>query len=202
MSLAKLFVRHWKVPRITPRNPDVVVAICYGVLPDRLADGTEATLEEAIWLARRFGDAKIAFGNATICFPGSEDVERREKMRLIERRDISAERIIDMPIVNSVTEATRLRDVFEKLGLEPREITIVAAEAHSRSVMYIFRRVFPGVRLSLVHVPFETEYQPDHTVTLQTRPWLWIAANIARHLALVTLGLERVGRVTHHTEVR
>lgn len=203
MSLAKLFVWLWKARPVPPQNPDVIVPICYGTLPERLAEGTEATLNQAIVLAQKYPQAMIAFGNAAICFPGSEVVESREKRRLLSEAGIPLERLVEAPaIYNSVTEAREIKAELARNGIATQEIAIVAAEAHSRSVMYIYRRVFPHTLLSLVLVPFEVEYQKDHTVTLQTGPWYWIVANVLRQTALMFLGLDIVGGITHHTKVR
>lgn len=203
MSLARLFVRLWRVREVPPHDPDVIIAICYGVLPDRLADGTLATLREAIRLADIFPRAVIAFGNAAICFDKSEIAEHKFKMAIIETEHFPQMRLVVAPrIYNTVTEAKEIKKELERSGIRAREIAIVAAEAHSRAVMYIYRRIFPDTRMALVYIPFETEYQPDHTVTLQTGPWFWIVANILRQIALRVLGLERVGKVTHYTRIR
>jgi len=203
VSLAQCFVSLWKAREIPPVDPDVIIAICYGVLPNQLADGTLATLEKAIMLAGEFPRSVIAFGNAAICFPGSEHVEHREKIEILAQSGFPFQRVVEaFAIYNTVTEARAIKKELESAKVPTREITIIAGEAHSRSVMYIYRKVFPDTKLSLVHVPFKKEHQPNHTVTLQTGPWLWIAANIARQLALWVLGLERVGAITHHTKIR
>lgn len=201
-TLARGFVRFWKAREIPPHDPDAIVAICYGTLQDRLADGTMATLDMAIVQLRKYPNAQLVAGNADICFPGSDAFENREKRRILAGAGIAPDRILTHVINNTVTEGLGTNAALANADIACREVLIIAAEAHSRSVMYIFRRTLPAARLSLMLVPFRVEYQPDHTVTLQTGPWYWIAANVARQIALWTLGLTRVGRVRHHTRIR
>lgn len=204
MRLAKLFVWFWKKREIRPKNPDVIVSITYGVLLDRLTNCTEANTRKAAEIAQRFPNALIAFANASNCFSGSEHVEHEKKVALLKELGVDTAKVIESPIAiyNTVTEAWAIRDALREAEVQPMEITIVTEESHSRSAMYIWKTVFPNARFSLVHVPFEYAYQPDHPITFQTRPWLWILANILRHTALRVFGVKLVGKIVHHAKVR
>lgn len=204
MSLAQRFVWFWKKAEIAPRNPDVIVSITYGTLPDRLANATVANMRTAVELANRFPRAQIAFANAGNCFPGSEHVERVKKAELLKKLGMKPVRYLEAsePIYSTVTECGVIRDALVKARVRPREITLVVEESHSRGAMYIWQHEFPDVRFSLVHIPFEYAYQPDHPISLQTGPWMWILANVLRQTALRTLGVDVIMKVVHHAKVR
>ncbi len=155
-------------------------------------------------IARRFPRAVIAFANAGNCFPGSEHVEHTKKAELLKAICVDPARYIEASetIYNTVTECRAIRDALSNAGIRPREMTIVTEESHSRGAMYIWEHEFPGVKFSLVHVPFQYAYQPDHPITLQTGPWMWISANVLRQIALRTLGVDAIAKVVHHAKVR
>ncbi len=182
-----------------PQNPDVILVPSYGVVShERLADATELGLREAVGFARKFPNAMIAFATCSHYFLHSEHAELRLKQSLLAEIWFSPSRVIIplQAVQNTVTELQAIKASLVEKGIHPEEVLLISEPLHARSVEYIARRVYPGVKLSLALLT-TTACQSDAPFFVQRSEWLFLLANIAREAALRVFGLEWVGKISH-----
>jgi hypothetical protein len=162
-----------------------------------LEDGTIKTLQEAIRLKRHIPGALLAFANISFLFTGSEIVEKKLKEELLRKNSVLNYVSASPAGVNSITEA---RVIKESLPFRPDRILVIAGEMHSRSVRYIWRKVFPGTDIVIHTIPHRYEYRSGHGVWWQRHgPWVWLLANVLRQLLIRVRGLDAVAKMHHGT---
>ncbi len=182
-----------------PRSPQVIVPLGYGSCPGHLAEATMWGILEAISFAQKFPQSIIVFGNSSHCFQASEQFELDEKIALFKAARFSEHRYLSAgPIVNTVVELKAVQAALKQHGVEAGEILFICDVAHSRSVRWIAKGLFPGVRISIRYTPV-VPYQSDHVFPAQQSGWAWMLANLKRDVALRApfLGLEFVANYVH-----
>jgi len=191
------FERLWAV-RVAPSNPDVIVPLDYAHSKSGyISTMTRAGLVKATEALARYPEAVMVCGNSSHSYPGSEVKASLSKSRLLKEWTIPMDRVFDAGgIVNSVTEAFAIRTTLHKNGIAPKEILVITGPQHSRSALYIWQRVFPGVRISLQHF-VGPEWQPGHIFPSQRSGWVWARANVLRQVALRIMGLKWVAKRQH-----
>ncbi len=198
--LLRVFEWFWAKREILPYNPDVIVPLDYAMGQDRhISSMTVAGLYEAATYSVQFKDATVAYANSSHCFPGSEEVIAQEKWEYLSAIPWGyhpKETIDAGGIVNSVTEAFAVRDALEEKGIQPKEILVITGKQHSRSALYIWRKVFPLAEISLVYFR-GLEWHPTHMFPSQRGGWVWAKANILRQAALRIMGLKWVAKQQH-----
>lgn len=194
-----MFIELWRscdsTDTIKKSRVDLIVPICYGLSGyQRLSVATKLNLEMALEALRISPEAIIAFGNCSYIFPGSEKVESELKNELLKSVDRS--KILEVTITNSIDESEHILEVVRKAGVKPRCILIITGELHSRSVRYIWKRVFPEAQIIIACINYRNEVEIDHLIPIQRTISRWIFANIARQLLLRIFGFSI--RHLHH----
>ena len=104
---------------------------------------------------------------------------------------------IEVLLNNSVEEAKNISKAVKKV--EPKCILIVTGELHSRSVRFIWQKVFPNTKILISCINFENEVERDSILPIQRTAARWAFANVARQVLLRILGLERMKNLHHST---
>ncbi len=193
------FVRFWKIENnyweIREWPVDLVIPICYTTRRDRLTLATELNFQIALGYLKIFPEATLAFGNWPCGFQGAERVESELKYVLLPLLD--SIKFLEVSILNSVDEAEKIRKATKDAGIEPRRILIVTGELHSRSVRFIYERVFPQAKILITCIHYRNEVEPGHIVRVQRTLWKWIPANLVRHALLRTVGMSAIRNLRH-----
>jgi hypothetical protein len=189
-ALIKLYKSEDPLPAI--QTVDLIVSISYATLPIKLTTGTRECLKKAIEYQGQFPRAPIAFSNpAHSGFEGCAERERELKQKMLGNlRYMSCG-----DCLNSVTEA---QAICARVGLIPKRILIICGAGHSRSIRYIWERVFPHATILICCVPFSCEYGEEYPFKIERNGWIWFGATLARQILLMTLGLRRVGQMHHN----
>ena len=193
----------WQTPShpvfIYRQRYDIVVAISYSSRRDRLALGTEMVFRTAIRLFRKQGNTTLlAYGDAGNSFPKAELTEGAFKKILLRELNVDQNLAIEAGrIMNSVTEAMRIKESLVTAGKNPKNILVVCTMMHSRTVRYIWKKTFPDAWISIYCIDGFSDVEKGHQILLQRTRWVWFIANILRHAALRTFGLRLVGKVVH-----
>ena len=170
-------------------DPDVIAALCYGCLNDRLADSTETILRRAAEYARHFPQSRLTFSNATHCFPGCESRCSELKAAVLQEEGIAPDRVLEAePMANSLQEAEAIRRRLDQASVQPRRILVVTGQIHSRRARLVWRRTYPSSTVMLKTVEYLNECQPDHPVLLQRSYWKLFTMNVVHHAVLQVPG--------------
>jgi hypothetical protein len=168
-----------------------------------LTNGTKEALEKAIILARIYNCPILAMSHCSYPFTGAEDVEKRLRQDMVDQADRQVghkifSRVIHAdPMVSTVNEALNIGRALDALGIHPLTIIVVTGECHSRSALYIWKKVFPDAEVYLELIDFCYETQPDHPVHDQRSPWKWFVMNVLRQCALWVFPLRALAKVQH-----
>ncbi|MFA6551991.1 MAG: hypothetical protein WCT19_00645 [Candidatus Paceibacterota bacterium] len=177
---------------------DLVVPLGYGLtIDDELPDATKKTVLEAIRVAEKH-KARIVWASSNYFFPGCERVENEKKLALFGPEFSMSPILIGSGITNSVSEAREIKIACQKASLFPKDIVVVCDWPHARSTRLIWRKVFPESNILIRNV--EGHWDETHRATLQKSQERWLLACLLRHVALITLGHERVSRIQHPTD--
>ena len=178
-------------------NVDLVVPVSYTTTPSRLTRATEENLRLAMFLFERFSGALMAASNCSYPFAGAE-VRELDLKRLITLGDKPLPIIWAAPMRNSVEEAEAIKTALACCSKKcrPKRILVVTGEMHSRSARIIWQKVFPDAQIFIRCTPYRCEYQEDHCVEVQRSGWVWLGANLARHVLLRIFGL-RIRSLRH-----
>lgn len=203
-------VRLWELrPRFglvdSQRTPNIVVATSYCTTRNELTLASRRIQEVALAEARAHR-AWLLFAPCEYPFPNAAEVERRHRMSRVPS-DFS--RVISADSMNNTVEEVKAIHavVNHQPGLfVPKggklTILVVTGQMHSRSALLIWKHYFPDAAIYVRTIDHRFEYQPDHPVDLQTGPWKWLFANLARHFLLLTIGPERTGRFRHNARMQ
>jgi len=174
-----------------------VVVPGYGLLKyTTLPDAEKTVLREAARIARDFG-SPVIWANAGYLYPGCGNDENNLKLKEAASLGLVSKLIVvQEEITNTVTEALSIRDTL-KADCKAKTIVVVAERAHSPSVRWIYKRVFPEAKIALVVV--DANWNEQNIVLLASGNWRWLFINVVRHFALIVLGLNIVGRMKHPT---
>jgi hypothetical protein len=185
-----------------PSHPTVIVPLDYGTLTDELFVGTRECLFSAFYCARMSQtNPVIAYANSDHCFAGSDTFASKEKLELARSEGFPMERVIDAGgASNSVLEARRIKEVLLEKGVDLSEILLIADNIHARSVLFIWKRVFPETRLSLECIPTRLAYRDNSLFLYQRTRERWIVSNAMRYAALRIFGLELVSNFKHRPQ--
>jgi uncharacterized SAM-binding protein YcdF (DUF218 family) len=191
----------WPVRGILPQNPDVIVALDYGVtVSKRNSDATNGSIKTATEFLKNFPEAHIVFGTSSHSFQGSAAFSTKEKKRLLEQLRVPEEKFFYAGgITNTVEEACAIRRVLQEQKIQPKEILVVCDRLHSRSVRFVFESVFPEVRISLFFM-YEAAVQHDSIFPVLRSRWKWFLANVERQAALRIMGLDWVAKFKQRAE--
>ena len=184
-------------------GPDVIVPTSFVTCKEALTNGTREALEGAIELGRRYYQPTLAMSHCSYPFPKAEDVEKRLRQEMVDKVDrqvghkIFGQVIHALPMVSTVNEALNIKAALDAVGIRPKAIMVVTGEGHSRSALYIWKKVFPDADVYLELFDFSYETQPDHPVHDQRSPWKWFIMNILRQCALWVFPLHALAKVQH-----
>lgn len=195
-------VKLWKTCDSTglySKGTIVIVPITYGSSREKLALGTIEALARAVYLWERSDrEAYIAYGMPTNCYQGSASIEHRMKLAYLKSLGVFENKLIfGEECANSITEAKAVQKLITTAALEPRTCIVVCTQLHSRSVRYIWKRLFPRCDVRIVCLQGHPDVEKGHQILTQRSKWLWLFANFARHAALKTLGMERIEKISH-----
>lgn len=199
-AMLSTFIRLWKKENIEEEiktaNISLIVPISFTTLRSKLVNGTRVNMEKAIqYQIEWFPNAVVAFSSCSYLFDGSEIVENSFRAEMCQKAGI--EPIIAKSMINTVDEAMSIRDALNIRRIYPKCILLVTGELHSRSVYYIWRKLFPDAYILITCIPHKLEIQPDHLVLSQRKTWTWIRDNIARQIALRILPLSWIRKIRH-----
>ena len=181
-----------------PVDIDLIVPISYCVTPEGLARATRENFLLAVRYARQFPHATTAFSNVEYVFQGAACLESSQKHRILKEYAVPDDLVIETePIVNSVEEARAIRTRLDSVRMQPRRILLITGAMHAPSARLIWGAVFPEAQVLIRCIPHEYEAQADHPITALRTRIRWLAANIARHLMLLALGLRITARFRH-----
>lgn len=177
---------------------DLVVPLGYGILfQKRLPDAAKKTLREAFQIAFRYR-AQIAWANSNYFWPGCQDEENQLKLEEADSVALTIGPItVNEGITNTITEAQKIREAVIKTGIElqSKTIVVVADWPHAKSALKIWKKVFP--ESTIIMVSIDGRWNESHPAYWQCSELRWLAINIVRHLALKTLGMEKVASFQH-----
>ncbi len=195
-KLLKTVVNLWVVSApLANRVPNVVVPVSYTTGREHLVGATIINLFQAIQLKRQFPGATLIFSNCSYPFTHADRVESTFKCQILYRAGVTAREAQSM--TNSVDEAVQIKEHLARAGIFPKRILVVTGQMHSRSALYIWRRVFPDAEIFLSLISFREEVQLDQPVLAQRSPWRWLLSNVLRQIALRIVPLEWVRLVRH-----
>ena len=206
--LLRFLVSLWKkecpFPSGVLPGPDLIVSTSFVTGKEALTNGTRKALEIAIELGTKYNHRPIlAMSHCSYPFPGAEKVEERLRQDVVDQADRQVghkifSRVIHAdPMVSTVNEALNVEKALDALGIRPSTIIVVTGECHSRSALYIWKKVFPHADVYLELIDFCYETQPDHPVHDQRSPWKWFIMNILRQCALRVFPLHALAKVQH-----
>lgn len=185
---------------IRKRPVDMIVAITYGIMPDRLPDSTKFILLEAISFKKRFPHAVLVLCNVGYIFPGSALLERKLKEEILRKASLVNGVVWGNDINNSVQEKNEVKKIVEKIN--PKCILLVTCQMHTRSVKLIYEGDFQMIERLLFGVSWKHEAQKDHPVKVQRSHWKWFLANVARQtllrISMLIFGDFRLLEQLHH----
>ncbi len=197
------FQRLWAVS-VSPYEPEVIVPLDYGHFNIEFGGhissmSRSGLLKATEWLAR-CPNAVLVYGNSSHSYRDSDVAAAKEKAKLLlDLRVVSAGREINAGgIENSVKEADAVSESLRQRGITPKEILVITGPLHSRSALFIWGKVFPGVRISLVHFD-SSEWQRGNQFWFMRRRWRWTLAAILRHavVRIPVVGLALARKVKH-----
>ncbi len=170
----------------------LVVALDYGLtVTNGLPIIEKTVLAEAARIAReRHG--RLAWASANFLFPHSETIGDAMKYLFLKRKGMwGGDVIAPSGVTNSVTEAYAIRHEVERRGLRPGTVVVVLHWLHARSVCRIWKKAFPDARIVIRSM--ETPYWEGlNRVKMLQSENTWLFACLARHLALLLLGPDRI----------
>jgi non-ribosomal peptide synthetase component F len=102
-------------------------------------------------------------------------------------------------MLNSVDEGLKLLKLILTRGIRAEHTVIVTGQSHSRFVRWLYGLLLVGCKITVICVPFETEYQADHRAKMQRTAWRWLVATFERHLAFAFLG-RRIAKIHHSVD--
>ncbi len=205
--LLRFLVSLWKKRHPVPHGvwPDHLMIVPTSFVTGKVAltNGTREALERAIVLARIYNRPILAMSHCSYPFPGAEKVEERLRQEIVDRANRHAgheifSRVIHAEsMVSTVNEALNVSKALDTLGIHPSTIIVVTGECHSRSALYIWKKIFPHADVYLELIDFCYETQPDHPVHDQRSPWKWFIMNVLRQCALWVFPLHALAKVQH-----
>lgn len=202
-GILRVLMELWSVNDLVFNSdpPDVLAGPSYGIAAG--GDLTNASREVFVGIARmaaRFPEAAIVFGSVRY-FAGYPEAEcdyellRKIDFLRLKLKDVINKVVYAGPVMTTIEEAQKCKEALAQAGIFPRHVVLIAGPAHSRTAKYVWEKVFPGVRTSVQSIPFGEETQPDQKMIFGRWPSVWLAANVARHIALLILGMRIVGHI-------
>ena len=197
------FARLWAV-EVPPQHPDVIVPLDYGHFNIEWGGHISSMSRSGLliateWLAR-CPDAILVYANSSHSHAGSDVAAAEEKAQLLlDWKVVSAGQEIDAGgIENSVAEAEAVKKALLEDRMTPKEILVITGPLHSRSARFIWGKIFPGVRISLVHFPV-SEWQRGNQFWFMRERWRWTLAAILRHtvVRIPVVGLYLASKAKH-----
>lgn len=181
-----------------PASIDLIIPISYCTTPYGLTRATRENVLQAIRYGKRFPSASIAFSNAEYVFEGAAEIESSQKRRLLCDAQIPDSSVLEAPpIMNSIQEATAIRELLDRSHIQPARILIVTGQMHAPSARIIYKNSFPKAEIFIHCIPHHLETQKDHPLAAQQTPLKWLVSNLGRHIFVLTLGLTVAARFHH-----
>lgn len=198
------------LPEGIPAVVDIIVPISYTTLRGGLTMATHSNWVTALDILKARTEAAVVYSNCKYPFTDADLEEERLRRKTLEEdypgfknpalKFGNAIIKATYSMNNSVKECEAIKDEMERRGLKCDTIVVVTGVGHARDAKKIWQHYFPKSRIEVyAATDFNYEWQPDHYVKVQRGPWLWLFANIARHLLLCTIGVERTGRFRHNS---
>lgn len=201
VNLLKYCLDLWKTGdsdnelRVT--QEEIIIPISYSTHKRGLTAATLENLLRAMAIHMACPGSKLIHATCEYTFPGAAKTESFIKNDLFSVGGIVANHAGTMN--NSVQEARIIALYLAANNISHARILLVTGEMHSRSARLIWEKVFPKSKILIFCTPYLYEHEPNHPVYVQRGPWKWFAANVARHILLLTLGLDRVGKWHHRS---
>ena len=180
---------------------DLVIMISYGAYKSgglaQLTKATSAITHRACEIAKAHTEAVVVASPCKYLFPGSDRDERALRDNIACDYEVSPFWAEGM--LNSVDEGLKLLKLILTRGIRAEHTVIVTGQSHSRFVRWLYGSLLVGCTITVICVPFETEYQADHRAKMQRTAWRWIIATFERHLAFAFLG-RRIAKIHHSVD--
>lgn len=182
-----LLASKWRRQVGPKTEPDVIVCLGFTITKGgRLTNSAENILEGAVGLSRKYPRSRVAYG--IFKHSPAPELETRLKESRLCQGGVANDKMIRLGEVSStLTEAETAKEVFGRLGLVPKNIAVVTGAAHSRSVYFIWRIVFPRTDIAIETFGLEKEIDSEDPMTLLRSGWLWFLSNVSRHLVFRTV---------------
>lgn len=202
--IPKWFIQnHWcNANENVPDLPvDLIIMISYGAYRSEgltlLTVATAAITRRACEIAKTHPESVVVASPCKYLFPGADREERTLRGKITCDYEVSPFWADSM--LNSVDEGLKILQLVLSRGMRAKHTVIVTGQSHSRFVRWLYGSLLPGCRITVICVPFEVEYQPDHSAKMQRTAWRWLIATIQRHVAFAILG-RRIAKIHHSVD--
>jgi hypothetical protein len=99
-----------------------------------------------------------------------------------------------LPVVNSISEASEVREFIDKQKLAVDSIVVVCDTDHAMRLQYIWRHFFPHSQIRITFCKVPCKWGLDQPYVSQRSRLRWWVINVVGLLAMKVLGIERVSK--------